>query len=101
MVNTLSGKLLVENEKFCIIISRFNEFITSKLLSGAIDELVRHRQNQAFTGPGIGTISAGCAESNCKPHQFPHRRSLLSKNDGRRRGGSAQILLKTLQQQNP
>ena len=42
MVNTLSGKLLVENEKFCIIISRFNEFITSKLLSGAIDELVRH-----------------------------------------------------------
>ncbi|MBQ9688953.1 6,7-dimethyl-8-ribityllumazine synthase, partial [bacterium] len=42
MVNTLSGKLLVENEKFCIIISIFNEFITSKLLSGAIDELVRH-----------------------------------------------------------
>ena len=42
MVNTLSGKLLVENEKFCIIISRFNEFIGGKLLSGAIDELKRH-----------------------------------------------------------
>lgn len=42
MVNTIEGKLVVENENFCIIVSRFNEFITSKLLSGAIDELVRH-----------------------------------------------------------
>ena len=42
MVNTLSGNLVAENQKFCIIVSRFNEFITSKLLSGAIDELVRH-----------------------------------------------------------
>ncbi|MBR1754271.1 6,7-dimethyl-8-ribityllumazine synthase [bacterium] len=42
MVRTLSGNLVVENEKFCIIVSRFNEFITSKLLSGAIDELIRH-----------------------------------------------------------
>ena len=42
MVNTLSGRLVVEGEKFCIIVSRFNELITSKLLSGAIDELVRH-----------------------------------------------------------
>ena len=42
MVNTLSGNLVVNNEKFCIIVSRFNEFITSKLLSGAVDELTRH-----------------------------------------------------------
>ena len=34
--------LTVNNEKFCIIVARFNEFISSKLLSGAIDELVRH-----------------------------------------------------------
>ena len=34
--------LTVQNEKFCIIVSRFNEFICSKLLSGAVDELVRH-----------------------------------------------------------
>ncbi|MBQ3640484.1 6,7-dimethyl-8-ribityllumazine synthase [bacterium] len=32
----------VSKEKFCIIVSRFNEFISSKLLSGAVDELVRH-----------------------------------------------------------
>ena len=42
MVKTIEGKLTVKNEKFCIIVSRFNEFITSKLLSGALDELTRH-----------------------------------------------------------
>ena len=42
MVKTIEGKLTVKSEKFAIVISRFNEFIGSKLLSGAIDELVRH-----------------------------------------------------------
>lgn len=42
MVNTYEGLLTVSEEKFCIIISRFNEFIGAKLLSGAIDELKRH-----------------------------------------------------------
>ncbi len=42
MAKTFEGKLTVKNEKFCIIVSRFNEFISSKLLSGAIDELSRH-----------------------------------------------------------
>lgn len=42
MVKTIEGKLTVTNEKFCIVVSRFNEFISSKLLSGAIDELSRH-----------------------------------------------------------
>ena len=41
-MNTYEGQLVVGNEKFCIIISRFNDFIGSKLLSGAIDELKRH-----------------------------------------------------------
>ena len=36
------GLLTVTNQKFCIVVSRFNEFISSKLLSGAIDELKRH-----------------------------------------------------------
>lgn len=42
MTNVIEGMLTVNNERFCIIISRFNEFIGSKLLSGAVDELVRH-----------------------------------------------------------
>lgn len=47
MVKTIEGKLIAKDEKFCIIVSRFNEFITSKLLSGAIDELTRHGVNES------------------------------------------------------
>ena len=36
------GQLVSENQKFCIILSRFNDFIGSKLLDGAVDELKRH-----------------------------------------------------------
>ena len=46
MINTIEGKLITHDEKYCIIISRFNEFIGSKLLSGAIDELTRHGVNE-------------------------------------------------------
>ena len=38
----IEGKLVAENVKVGIIVSRFNEFIGSKLLSGAIDGLERH-----------------------------------------------------------
>ena len=41
-MKTYEGLLTVTNEKFCIVISRFNEFIGGKLLSGAVDELKRH-----------------------------------------------------------
>lgn len=43
MVNTFEGKLTAkETDKFCIVISRFNDFIGSKLLSGALDAFIRH-----------------------------------------------------------
>jgi 6,7-dimethyl-8-ribityllumazine synthase len=42
MVKILEGNLVAENEKFCIVIARFNEFIGGKLLSGCIDSLKRH-----------------------------------------------------------
>ena len=41
-MKTYEGQLVAGNENFCIIISRFNDFIGSKLLSGALDELKRH-----------------------------------------------------------
>ena len=42
-MKTFEGQLTTNaDDKFCIIISRFNDFIGSKLLSGAIDELRRH-----------------------------------------------------------
>lgn len=41
-MKTLEGKLVAEGMKVGIIASRFNEFIVSKLVSGAVDGLVRH-----------------------------------------------------------
>ena len=41
-MRTLEGKVVAEGMKVGIVVARFNEFITSKLLSGAIDGLVRH-----------------------------------------------------------
>jgi 6,7-dimethyl-8-ribityllumazine synthase len=42
MGNVIQGELLGQGKKFAIVISRFNEFITSRLLSGAQDCLERH-----------------------------------------------------------
>ena len=41
-MKTFEGQLVVGSEKFCIILSRFNDFIGAKLLEGALDELKRH-----------------------------------------------------------
>lgn len=41
-MKTFEGQLIAGDEKYCIILSRFNDFIGSKLLDGAIDELKRH-----------------------------------------------------------
>jgi 6,7-dimethyl-8-ribityllumazine synthase len=38
----IEGELQAKGLKFGIVMSRFNEFITSKLLDGAVDALVRH-----------------------------------------------------------
>jgi len=40
------GTLLGKGLKFGVIVSRFNEFITGKLLEGAQDALLRHGVNQ-------------------------------------------------------
>jgi len=41
-MNNLEGKLQAEGLKVAIVVARFNEFITSKLLGGATDMLLRH-----------------------------------------------------------
>ena len=41
-MKTLEGKLTAKNMKIAIVVARFNEFITSKLLSGCIDCLIHH-----------------------------------------------------------
>ena len=42
MGKNFEGKLLGEGLKFGLVISRFNEFISKKLLEGAQDALLRH-----------------------------------------------------------
>jgi 6,7-dimethyl-8-ribityllumazine synthase len=41
-IKTNEGKLIAKDLIFGIVIARFNEFIGSKLLGGAIDGLIRH-----------------------------------------------------------
>ncbi|NLL03651.1 MAG: 6,7-dimethyl-8-ribityllumazine synthase [Clostridiales bacterium] len=41
-MKTYEGKLVSKDIKIGIVVARFNEFITSKLLGGAIDALTRH-----------------------------------------------------------
>ena len=47
MANIIEGKLIAEGLKVGIVVARFNEFITSKLLSGALDGLNRHGANES------------------------------------------------------
>jgi 6,7-dimethyl-8-ribityllumazine synthase len=41
-MKTLEGKLVADGAKVAIVASRFNEFIVTKLIGGAVDGLVRH-----------------------------------------------------------
>lgn len=45
-MKVIEGKLTAEGMKVAIVASRFNEFIVSRLLSGAVDGLVRHGINE-------------------------------------------------------
>lgn len=46
MANILEGNLTAGGLKFGIVVARFNEFITSKLLGGALDTIRRHGGNE-------------------------------------------------------
>lgn len=41
-MKVIQGELQAKGLRFAIVVSRFNDFITSKLLDGAVDALVRH-----------------------------------------------------------
>lgn len=109
MANVIEGKLTVQKgERFCIVISRFNEFIGTKLLSGAIDTLTRHGaessdidviwtpgafeiplicQNAAVSGKYGAIITLGAIIKGSTPH-FDYVSAELSK-------GIAQVGLQT------
>jgi len=46
MTKIIEGKLTAKGKKFGVVISRFNELISSQLLSGALDCLIRHECKQ-------------------------------------------------------
>ncbi|HKK01380.1 MAG TPA: 6,7-dimethyl-8-ribityllumazine synthase [Desulfuromonadales bacterium] len=46
MLNTIEGKLDAKGMRFGIIVSRFNSFISERLVEGAVDALLRHGAEQ-------------------------------------------------------
>jgi 6,7-dimethyl-8-ribityllumazine synthase len=42
MPQEIQGNLVVTKERFALVVTRFNDFITSRLLAGAVDTLERH-----------------------------------------------------------
>ena len=42
MAKVIEGQLAAKGKKFAIVASRFNDFITKKLLEGALDAIYRH-----------------------------------------------------------
>ncbi len=42
MTKVIEGNLIAKGKKFCIVASRFNDFMTKELVSGCLDTLTRH-----------------------------------------------------------
>ena len=68
----LQGNLVVEGQRFALVVSRFNEFITGKLLGGALDALERHgcdsKNITIIRIPGsfeLPLTAKKCADSGC------------------------------------
>lgn len=47
MIKTFEGDLIAKGRRFVIVASRFNDFITKRLLDGAKDSLIRHGAREA------------------------------------------------------
>ena len=61
MIKEIKGQLTAGKGNYAIVVSRFNEFITAKLLAGAIDCLQRHgaadKQISVVWVPGVCEIT--------------------------------------------
>ena len=89
MPRVLEGNLIVKDQRFAVVCSRFNEFVTARLLSGAVDALLRHgckdgnvtqvwvpgtfeipltAQKLASTGHYDAVICLGCLIRGQTPH---------------------------------
>lgn len=108
MTQVISAKLDAKPHRFALVVARFNEFITSRLVNGAMDELVRHgaeadnlvqvwvpgsweiplaAQKLAASGKYAAVICLGCVIRGQTPH-FDYIAAEVSK-------GIAQVSLTT------
>jgi 6,7-dimethyl-8-ribityllumazine synthase len=108
MSKVISAKLDAADKRFALVVGRFNEFITSRLLGGAVDELTRHgaraddlvevwvpgsweiplaAQKLAANGKYAAVICLGCVIRGQTPH-FDYVAAEVSK-------GIAQVSLAT------
>ena len=63
-MKTIEGNLTAEKLKFALVVSRFNDFLTAKLLDGAVDTLKRHGADEknltVVKVPGCYEIPLAC-----------------------------------------
>lgn len=108
MAQVIEGNFVVRGKKFAIAAARFNEFITSKLVGGALDALKRHEiaeddvtvvwtpgsfelplavQKLAASGKYDAVIAIGCVIRGGTPH-FEYVAAETTK-------GIAQVMMQT------
>ncbi len=46
-MKTYEGQLIARDFRFAVVVSRFNEFISNRLLGGAVDALKRHEADES------------------------------------------------------
>jgi len=49
MGKTIEGNLIAKGKKFCVVASRFNDFVTKELIAGCLDTLIRHGSSEQDT----------------------------------------------------
>lgn len=73
MPRTYEGKLVAQGLRFGIVVSRWNSFITERLLDGAVDALVRHGADESQIEiahvPGAWEIPVA-AQKMANTHRF-------------------------------